>query len=138
MPGIAFTRRRLLASGLGATAVLALGDFVASARALAVPRADVLTFYDPRLPRSRLLALALPRASRPGPVGGDPSAILSLVTPPRHATEELLLQGVTTETVPFCLEQFARGHCDARLECRRLDRDLFAWTLAVRGRRAAT
>jgi hypothetical protein len=108
---------------------------VAPARALALPRADVLTFYDPRFPRSRRLALALPRAARPGPVRGDPSGILSLLTPPRHATEQLLLQGVTTETVPFCLEQFARCQDDARLECRRLDRDLFAWTLAVRGRR---
>ena len=43
----------------------------------------------------------------------------------RAAGPSLRLQGVTTESVPFCLQQLAPR---ARVTQRRVDRDLFIWT----------
>jgi hypothetical protein len=39
--------------------------------------------------------------------------------------------GVTTESIPFCLKEYAGRGRGVRLECRRVDRDLFAWTLTL-------
>ncbi|MFO1400692.1 MAG: hypothetical protein U1F30_05685 [Steroidobacteraceae bacterium] len=80
------SRRQLLASGVQATAALAvagaLGPAAASAAgaggAAGAPEAlpEILTF-DPRFPVSRLRARALPGRPRLRPVQGDPTALLA-------------------------------------------------------------
>src|SRR5260370_41967641 len=129
MPGEASTRRLLLAIGVNVTGALALGRELASAKALSLNTRKTLTFYDPRFPKSRRLARALPDVSRLHTVQGDPSRLLAHIVSVGPQGRGLRLQGVTTESIPFCLELFARSH-HAYLESRRLDRDLFAWSLA--------
>ena len=141
------SRRRLLASGVQASAALAvagtLGPAAVSATAgvgvgvgvddtasaVATPPAT-LTFYDPRFPASRLRARALPGRPRLRPIQGDPTALMALVAEAR-AGGVRRLQGVTTESIPFCLKEYAGRGRGVRLECRRVDRDLFAWTLTL-------
>jgi len=132
MPSNALTRRGLLATGVSTAAALALSRFLTSPEVRAADSADVRTFYDPRFPRSRDLADALPGAPPLYAVSGDPSHLLAHIPGGRPRTRDLRLQGVTTETVPFCLEQLARRHHEVRFESRRLDRDLFVWTLTIR------
>ncbi len=137
------TRRRLLASGVTVGAALAGGIPLAAARpsatAVGVPRADAdnpdatgtLTFFDPRFPHSRPLAFAMARGGALQPIGGDPSHLLPAVSAARAAPAPLRLQGITTETVPFCLELSCRSCHEVSFASRRLDRDLFEWTLTV-------
>jgi hypothetical protein len=131
MPRRAITRRRLLATGVNVTAALALGGQLTSAEPLAAELADTATYYDPRFPQSWPLARTLSRASGLYAIGGDPSPLLAQIASGRPRLSGLRLQGVTTESIPFCLEQFARRCHDVRLESRRLDRDLFTWTLTI-------
>jgi len=125
----AMTRRQLLASGVSATTALVLTRFAAAA-ALTVP-SEVSTFYDPRFPASRTLAGTLPGASQLLAAHGDPSRLLSEVLANANGHRPRRLQGVTTETLPFCLEQLARRHDEVRFENQRLDRDLFVWSLEM-------
>ena len=127
----AITRRRILSAGVNVTAALALGGGLASARTLSVSTGDILTFYDPRFPQSRRLASRLADASRLDTVQGDPSRLLAHIALGRPRSHGLRLQGVTTESVPFCLEQFARHYHDVCFESRRLDSDLFAWHIRI-------
>jgi len=137
MPGTAITRRRLLATGVHVTAALALGGQLASAEPLAAEPADIVTYYDSRFPHSRPLARLLSHTSRLYAIGGDASPLLTQIGFGGPRGRGLRLQGVTTESIPFCLEQFARRCHDVRIESRRLDRDLFAWTLTIRVRAPA-
>jgi hypothetical protein len=131
MPGTAITRRRLLATGVNVTAALALSSELACAEAAAGEPTDVVTFYDPRFPRSRPLARMLSGTSQLYVIGGDASPLLAQIAPGASRGHRLQLQGVTTESIPFCLEQFAGRRHDLRIETRRLDRDLFTWTLSL-------
>lgn len=134
------SRRRLLATGVQASAALAVAGTLGPAAASAAGAGDAasaaealpatLTFYDPRFPVSRLRARALPGRPQLRPIQGDPGALLALVTEAR-AGGVRRLQGVTTESIPFCLKEFAGRGRGVRLECRRMDRDLFAWTLTL-------
>ena len=132
------SRRRLLATGVQATAALAvagtLGPTVAGATSGNATGADAQpatpTFFDPRFPVSRLRARALPGRPQLRPIHGDPTAVLGLVSGAR-ASGLRRLQGVTTESIPFCLREFAGRGPGVRLECRRVDRDLFVWTLTL-------
>lgn len=137
MPGNAITRRQLLTSGVSATTVLALSRFAVAAGNLTAIAADIATFYDPRFPISRSLAGALPGASQLQAVEGDPSRLLTQITADSSGRQRKRLQGVTTEAVPFCLEQMARRHHEVRFESQRLDRDLFGWSLEISPRPAA-
>jgi hypothetical protein len=138
MPNYAITRRRLLATGVSTTAALALGRFLVSTEALATELPDIKTFYDPRFAISRQLAGALPGASQLQAVRGDPSRLLAQFAPNSLRRRGMRLQGVTTESIPFCLEQLAQRHYDMCFESRRLERDLFAWSLALRVRPTVT
>jgi hypothetical protein len=134
MPSTAITRRRLLATGVNVTAALALGSELAIAEPLTGEPTDIVTFYDPRFSRSRPLARMLSGASRLCVIGGDASPLLAQIASGGPWGHGLRLQGVTTESIPFCLEQFARRRHVVRIETRRLDRDLFTWTLTLRVR----
>lgn len=131
------SRRRLLAGGVQASAALAVAGTLGPAAAgvgraasAAALQPATLTFYDPRFPVSRLRARALPGRPQLRPIQGDPTALLALVAGAR-AGGARRLQGVTTESIPFCLKEFAGRGRGVRLECRRVDRDLFAWTLTL-------
>lgn len=112
---------------IGATADAALlGVLAASFRplaALAAADGAVTTFYDPRFPAAQLRALELAGAGQLCAVNGDPTELVM------QATRTQRLQGVTTESVPFCLRQLAPR---ARLTQRRIDRDLFEWSFEAR------
>jgi hypothetical protein len=138
MPSHAITRRQLLASGASATTALLLGRFAAAAGTLTAASADIPTFYDPRFPISRTLAGALPGASQLQAVQGDPSLLLTQLVAGSTGRQGKRLQGVTTESVPFCLEQMARRHQEVRFDSQRLDRDLFAWSLEMDPRPSAS
>jgi hypothetical protein len=123
------SRRQLLVTGVQATAALAVaGTLGPAATADAQPATP--TFYDPRFPASRLRARALPGRPQLRPIHGDPTEALGLVSGAR-ASGLRRLQGVTTETIPFCLREFAGHGPGIKLESRRVDRDLFAWTLTL-------
>jgi len=132
------SRRRLLATGVHASAALALagalGPAAAGATSGAATDADAQpatpTFFDPRFPASRLHARALPGRPQLRPIHGDPTPILGLVSGAR-AGGSRRLQGVTTESIPFCLREFAGRGPGVRLDCRRVDRDLFVWALTL-------
>jgi hypothetical protein len=137
MPRTAITRRRLLATGVNVTAALALGSEFATAEPVAAEPTDVVTFYDPRFPRSQRHARVLSGTSRLYAIGGDASPLAAQIASGGPRGRGLRLQGVTTESIPFCLEQFAGPRHDVRIETRRLDRDLFIWTLSLGGRTSA-
>jgi hypothetical protein len=122
------TRRQVLATGATITTALALGGHWAAAEARAAQTVTVMTYYDPRFPLAQPLARTLPRASGLLAVGGDASHLVAQISN-RRERAGLRLQGVTTETIPFCLEQSARRDRDMHFESRRLNRDLFAWSL---------
>lgn len=130
-----YSRRQVLAGGATATAALALGGTLRPGTASAdtastAGEGPTLTFYDPRFPVSRLRARALPGRPDLRPIQGDPTSLLALVAQAR-AGGVRRLQGVTTESIPFCLREFAGRGPGVRLECRRMDRDLFTWTLTL-------
>jgi hypothetical protein len=128
MSGSGITRRHVLASGATITTALALVGQGAAAEARSAHTGDIVTFYDPRFPQARPLARTLPRASVLLAVGGDPSRLVAQIAN-RRERAGLRLQGVTTETIPFCLEQCIRRDRNVRFESRRLNGDLFAWSL---------
>jgi hypothetical protein len=124
------SRRQLLASGVTATAALAVAGVLQPGTASAAEAPAIPTFYDPRFPVSRRRARALPGRPQLRPIHGDPTAALALVAGAR-ASGQRRLQGVTTESIPFCLREFAGRGPGVRLDCRRVDRDLFVWTLTL-------
>jgi hypothetical protein len=133
----AMTRRQLLASGVSATTALVLTRFAAAAETFSGDPTEVSTFYDPRFPASRTLAGTLPGASQLLAAHGDPSRLLAEVLGGSNTNRSRRLQGVTTETLPFCLEQMARRQHEVRFENQRLDRDLFVWSLEMQPRTSA-
>lgn len=137
MPFDTITRRQLLATGLNATAALALAGHFSSAQALARETGNLVSLYDARFPLSRHLACTLLRAPRLQGVRGDASPLLARIASRAASRHLLSLQGVTTETVPFCLERFARSYGDVVFNSWRWDRDLFVWSLNLRAGPAA-
>ncbi|MCC7461731.1 MAG: hypothetical protein IT480_04625 [Gammaproteobacteria bacterium] len=136
----AISRRQLLATGMQVTAALAIAGTLAPGPATAGAAdgatagveaySPTPTFYDPRFPVSRLRARALPGRPQLRPIRGDPTAALALVSEAR-AGGVRRLQGVTTESIPFCLHEFAGRGPGVQLDCQRVDRDLFVWTLTL-------
>lgn len=132
-----WTRRDLLSVGVGAAGACAAVTAGAAAQNPLAHGLATWTFYDPRFADSERLAAALPGAGQLHPVGSDPTPLLGLVDLERGLSAPILLQGVTTEVVPFCLEHSVDRH--HRLEgcSRRVDGDLFAWSLIVHPRPSA-
>ena len=118
---------------LGRTAELALLSTLAGAlqplATLAAEGSADATLYDPRFPAARTLALELAGHGRVLATDGD-ATVRVRQWAGRNAAEVLQrLQGVTTESLPFCLQQLAP---QGRLTQRRVDRDLFVWTFEAR------
>jgi hypothetical protein len=137
MPNAAISRRGLLATGVNVSAALALGCRLAPAWAPNPGAIHVGAFHDGRFARSRDLAERLLGAPQPEDIRGDASPLLARIAAGAASGGGLAMRGVTTEAVPFCLEHFARGYGEVDFESRRLDRDLFVWSLSLRARPAA-
>ena len=121
--GDGFSRRALLALSVGGVA-----GFGGLLPAFAAPVAARWTFYDPRFTDARPLATKMAAGGPLAAVGADVTPLLTQFghRPDRGA---MTIQGVTTETPPFCLHQvLGRGRI-ADLRQYRLDQDLFAWSL---------
>lgn len=86
----------------------------------------MFTLYDPRFPNSRAQAELLAPHSTLRAIAGDVSNLVPII-----GSTPLDVAGVTTESVPFCLEQLLSLAHRPVLNMRRLDADLFAWTLNV-------
>ena len=89
----------------------------------------IFTLYDPRFPQSRTAAERLAPRSTLRPIAGDVSELVPILLSTGARSAPLDIAGVTTESVPFCLEQLLSFSHQPVLEMRRLDADLFAWTL---------
>lgn len=126
---MAFSRREFLCASLEAGAILAAAPVWARSSS-DVTDAGVL--FDPRLPRSLIAARAAFGASRYQPIGGDVTQLATRLFT-QAGPERIVFRGVTTDSVPFCLEQCVLAGT-ARLRTDRLDRDLFIWRLEVQHR----
>ena len=124
-----WSRRRVMGAAADAAALAALAGAMKPLVLLAAEGEPVTTLYDPRFPAARVLALGLAGADRLSTIGGDATLLLQKWVDRRAADPSLRLQGVTTESVPFCLQQLAPR---ARVTQRRVDRDLFIWTFEAR------
>jgi hypothetical protein len=121
---------RRLFVGLGLSALG--GSLLASDAGLIFPLPETadLTLFDPRFPHARALVLQIARGGRVLPIAGDPTDT-ALWFQSRAATRaRTCIQGVTPESVPFCLRQIVPH---APLSIRRIDRDLFAWAVRLPG-----
>ena len=118
------SRRGLLAVAIAIAADLGAGDLAASAK----PIAGSPTFYDPRFASARGLAARLAAGGALIPIQGDVTELAASLGQGPLLRPPIVLRGVTTETPPFCLAQVLKG----RLRQRRLDQDLFAWSLELR------
>jgi hypothetical protein len=118
---------------LGRTADVALLSALAGAleplATLAAQGTPGATLYDRRFPAARVLALELARAGPVQATDGDATAFVSEWADLVTGDSLPRLQGVTTESVPFCLQQLVP---QGRLTQRRVDRDLFVWTFEAR------
>lgn len=89
----------------------------------------IFTLYDPRFPKSRAAAEFLAPRSTLRPIAGDVSELVPILLSTEARGAPIDAAGVTTESVPFCLEQLLSFSHQPVLEMHRLDADLFAWTL---------
>jgi hypothetical protein len=121
-----WSRRRFVRDAAG-TALLAALVAGTGRPAAAEPPAGTV-FYDPRFAISKAAASRLGRGPLQA-IGGDPTELLLQVAA-RGPGATQRLRGVTTESVPFCLAALMPG---SKLTQRRIDRDLFVWTLESKG-----
>jgi hypothetical protein len=85
-----------------------------------------LVLYDPRFPAALEIAWRTAPAAKLQAAAGHVGGIDT-----RFLAPGAMVSGVTTEAVPFCLQHLIRLPHRATVESRRLDRDLFVWTLRV-------
>lgn len=115
-----WTRRRFVAGVAGTALLVSLVE--AGAPLQAAGPASGMTLYDPRFAQARAVASRLGH----GPlcaVPADPTELLLRLSTLGCGRR---LRGVTTDAVPFCLTSLMPR---ARLTQRRIDRDLFVWSL---------
>ncbi len=124
----ALSRRQFIGASAQAALLGTLAATLKPLTAFAVDEGAITTLFDPRFPGARARALELAGAGRLCPTGGDPTGLVLQALQGRPASARRL-QGVTTESVPFCLRQLAP---QAHLRQRRIDRDLFEWSFEAR------
>ena len=116
-------RRQFIRLGL----VVAGATGLASIPAAAAAAAD-LTVFDRRFPGAAALALRLAHGKAAVPISGDATELALWLQAQARCGSRASIQGVTPESVPFCLQQVAPR---ARLSVRRVDRDLFEWAVRL-------
>jgi hypothetical protein len=125
--------RREFAQVTGLLLPLSLGVDLACAdddpRPSVIPR---FALYDPRFPQALKVALRLGARDSWRAIDGDAAAEWHQVLRPALSRRPLLVTGVTTPSVPFCLEILARDHAIVRMTRQRIDRDLIHWTLEAK------
>lgn len=120
------SRRGFIASALATVGAVVAGRLVDPA---ILPGSAELTLFDHRYDRARDLALQIANGGPLQAMGADPTEI-ALWLASRARSGRTRIQGVTTESVPFCLRHM---NPRARLELNRIDRDLFTWVLRSPG-----
>jgi hypothetical protein len=123
---VRYSRRRFIGTAAEVAALAAVATTLKPLAAIASAVGDQITVYDPRFAAAEPLAFELAGAGRLLPINGDPTMLFTLLENPGRNAVPPRLQGVTTESIPFCLHQWVPGR---RLNQRRLDRDLFIWLL---------
>lgn len=122
-------RRRFIQSACVTTVACVVVTGEAEAGTGLAGAQTMFALYDPRFPQSRAAAESLAPGSTLRPIAGDISDLVPIVLSTEVRGAPLEAVGVTTESVPFCLQQLLRLDPRPVLEMRRLDADLFAWTL---------
>ena len=118
-----FTTALKIAGGLGAVGLIAPA-------LSAVPSVPAhLTLYDERFARAFKLASRMAGSGALRVVQGDATSFASLLHRNDTVAAPIVIQGVTTESVPFCLHQLCRTGQRPALQIQRVDQDLFTWTL---------
>ena len=121
-----YSRRRFMGTAAEVAALATMATTLKPLVTITSAVGDQITVYDPRFAAAEPLAFELAGAGRLLPTNGDPTVLLMQLN--NRGPDAVLprLQGVTTESIPFCLHQWIPGR---RLSQRRLDRDLFVWLL---------
>ena len=122
-----WSRRRFIGASADAALIATVAGALKPLAAVADTPNSTVTLYDPRFDAAAGLARSLAGDAPVQPAGTDPTDLVLHLAD--AAPGALRLQGVTTESVPFCLRQLLP---DARYTERRVDRDLFIWTLDAR------
>jgi hypothetical protein len=125
--------RREFAQVTGLLLPLSMG--VRPARADDEPRPSAVpryAFYDARFPRALKFALRVGAGDSWRAMDGDAAAAWLHVLRPALIREPLVATGITTPSVPFCLEILARERAVVRMTQRRVDHDLIHWTLEAK------
>jgi hypothetical protein len=98
-----------------------------NAAGIAQEHGDV--FFDDRFPRAHLTAVTWAGPNRLTPVQGDVTAVWGSGLSQMTRARPLRLRGVTTQSFLFCLRILAEEQASLDVEARRLDRDLWQWTI---------
>jgi hypothetical protein len=115
--------------GLGFLATASAGLCVGRPEAFAGQRAD-FTVFDPRFPSSRAFAIRISKGDRLVPFKGDVTDLALWLQARARQGAGVFMEGVTPEAAPFCLRQMVPH---ASLSIRRVDQDLFRWTIRLSG-----
>ena len=122
-----WSRRRFIGASADAALIASVAGALQPLTAVADAPNSTVTLYDARFDAAAGLARSLAGDAPLQAAGTDPTDLVLHLA--GTAPGALRLQGVTTEAVPFCLRQLLP---DARYTERRVDRDLFIWTLDAR------
>jgi hypothetical protein len=126
------TRRRFVGNAAAAGALVAAGGST-PAPADQGPRALRITLYDHRFAGAREEAQVRAAGASVTPVGGDVTDLLpALLASARAArasaaSAAVVIQGITAESVPFCLAPALQAAGFQPVATARLTRDLFHW-----------
>jgi hypothetical protein len=126
------SRRAFIANARDAAALATIATALRPLSALAATgtsTGDVATpvYFDLRFPAARAMAAQLAGGGAVTAISGDATELLFAAS--SGASQPVMLRGVTTESVPFCLSQAVVKGKRPKLIQTRLDQDLFAWSL---------
>jgi hypothetical protein len=124
-----WSRRRFIGATADAGLIATVAGALKPLAAMAGSPGATVTLFDPRFETAQSLARDLAGGAPLQAATQDPTDLVLQYVAAADAGAPLRLQGVTTDTVPFCLRQLLP---DATFTERRVDRDLFIWTLEAR------
>lgn len=124
-----WSRRRFIGATADASLIATVAGVLKPLSAMADSPNARVTIFDPRFAAAEPMARTLAAGAPITAATQDPTDLVLQYVAATEAGAPLRLQGVTTDTVPFCLRQLLP---DAAFTERRLDGDLFHWTLEAR------
>ena len=126
---VEWDRRQFVQLGLAAAATLALPAAAApgsGSRAIKLPH---VVLHDLAVPHAAHLAAALQADGEVRGIHGDPSSVWDELQQLRtQSAGQIHVTGITREAAPFCLRAMLGAEAQS-LSVRRIDADLFVWTL---------